>query len=71
MAKAKLTVALVILALFLVVVVQNAGVVTVRAFLWEMTMSQIILLVVPLVIGFALGFIVAKIGSAAKRLHKT
>ena len=71
MAKAKLTAALVVLALFLVVVAQNTGVVTVRFLAWQMTVSQIILLVVPLCIGFVFGFVVAKIGSAAKRLQKS
>jgi len=70
MAKAKLTVTLVVLALFVVVVLQNTDIVTVKVLAWELTLSRIILLTAPLLIGFALGFVVAKIGSAVKHTRQ-
>ena len=69
MGKIKFFLALLIVGLFLVVAVQNAQVVTVRAFVWELQLSRIILLVVPLVLGLVLGYLLAKIGSATKTLR--
>ncbi len=70
MAKIKFFLALLIVGLFLVVVVQNAEVVALRAFVWEVQLSRIILLVLPLVLGFVLGYLAAKIGSATKTMRK-
>jgi uncharacterized integral membrane protein len=46
--------------LFTILVVQNTDVVTVQLFVWEVTMSQIILLVLTLLTGFVLGYFTAR-----------
>ena len=70
MAQVKLAVVVALLTLFAVVVLQNTGVVTVKVLAWELSLSRIILLTLPLLFGFALGFVAAKIGSATKRIQK-
>lgn len=62
MTKLKLTVALILLAAFAIVVVQNAAVTEIKFFAWEFRMSRIILLTTPAVLGFVLGYLVAKLG---------
>ncbi len=59
--KAKTIVVLVLIGLFLIILVQNAQVVTLRLLFWEIGMSQIILLPLTMLIGFILGFLVAKV----------
>ena len=59
--KAKTIVVLVLIGLFLIILVQNAQVITLRLLFWEIGMSQIVLLSLAMVIGFILGFIVAKV----------
>jgi uncharacterized integral membrane protein len=56
-----------IIALFIIILVQNAHVVTVRLLFWEIGVSQIILLAVALFIGVILGFIAAKVMGGAQR----
>jgi uncharacterized integral membrane protein len=56
----KLIVVLVVIALFLVVLIQNIEPVTLRLFFWKVGMSQIILMPLTLAIGFIAGYIVAK-----------
>ena len=58
--RAKFIVVLVLIALFLVILIQNIQPVTLRLFFWKIGMSQIILMPLTLVIGFIAGFIVAK-----------
>ncbi len=52
---------LVVAILFLIFLVQNTAVVTVRLYFWEIPMSQIILILLLLILGFLLGYIVAKV----------
>jgi len=59
--KPKIIVLLVIIALSLVVIIQNTQVVTYRLFIWKISISQIILLPFAVLTGFAIGFIVAKL----------
>jgi uncharacterized integral membrane protein len=59
--KPKTIVVLVLIGLFLIVLIQNAQVVTLRLLFWEIGMSQIIMLPLAAAIGFVLGFIVAKV----------
>lgn len=67
--KAKTIIILIIAALFLIILLQNTQVVTLRLYFWQLTMSRIILLVVTLLIGFVVGFIVAKVtGSRRKEI---
>jgi len=56
---------LIIVASFLIVILQNTQIVTLRLFFWKISMSRIILLVLTLLIGFALGYAVA--GISARR----
>ncbi|OGP54441.1 MAG: hypothetical protein A2Y65_09665 [Deltaproteobacteria bacterium RBG_13_52_11] len=70
--KPKTIVVLVLIGLFLIILVQNAQVVTLRLLFWEIGMSQIILLPLAMFIGFILGFIVAQMtsGSHSKKEGK-
>jgi uncharacterized integral membrane protein len=63
--KPKTIVVLVLIGFFLILLVQNAQVVTLRLLFWEIDMSQIILLPLAMFIGFIFGFIVAKITSGS------
>ncbi len=58
--KLKLIAALVISALVIILLVQNKQAVTYRLFFWQISISQIILVPLILIVGFILGFIVAK-----------
>jgi uncharacterized integral membrane protein len=60
MMRAKFIVVLVLIALFLVILIQNIQPVTLRLFFWKIGMSQIILMPLTMAIGFIAGFIVAK-----------
>lgn len=57
----KLAVALILIGLVLVVLFQNAQVVTVRFLFWKIAMSRIILLLLTLIAGFVSGFVAAKL----------
>ncbi len=66
--KPKIIVVLVLIALFVIVLIQNTQVVTLRLFFWKIGMSQIILIPLTMVIGFVVGFLVSKvIGDRRKR----
>lgn len=58
--KPKIISLLVLIILFLVFLVQNTQVVTLRLYFWKISMSQIILIPLVLILGFALGYGVAK-----------
>ncbi|MFP3867090.1 MAG: LapA family protein [Desulfobacteraceae bacterium] len=59
--KAKTIIILVVVLLALVILFQNTQVVTLNLLLWEISMSQIILTITTLVIGFAIGVIVTRL----------
>ena len=59
--KPKLIVVLVLIALLLIILIQNTQVVTLRLFFWKVGMSQIILIPLAMVIGFIVGFVVSKV----------
>ncbi len=59
-----------LLLLFTIVVAQNTEVITLNLFAWEFSMSRIVLLVLVLLIGFALGYLAARIAYAKKRSQK-
>jgi uncharacterized integral membrane protein len=59
--KPKLIVVLVLIALFLIVLIQNTQVVTLRLFFWKIGMSQIILIPLTMLIGFVVGYIVTRV----------
>jgi uncharacterized integral membrane protein len=50
----------VLVALFVIILVQNTQVVTLRLLFWKLGMSQIILVPLTMLIGFIIGYIVAK-----------
>jgi uncharacterized integral membrane protein len=59
---------LVLIALFLIILIQNTQVVTLRLFFWKVGMSQIILIPLTMIIGFVVGFVVSKVtGNRDKR----
>lgn len=54
--KPKTIVALVIMGLFLIILLQNTQVVTLRILFWKISMSRIIILPLVTIIGFIAGF---------------
>jgi uncharacterized integral membrane protein len=71
MMKPKFIVVLVLIALLLIILIQNTQVVTLRLFFWKVGMSQIILIPLAMVIGFVVGFIVSKVTGNQRRKNKT
>lgn len=59
--KPKVVVILVLVILFLIILAQNAQVVTLNVFFWSLSMSQIILIAFILLGGFVIGFLTAMI----------
>ncbi len=59
--KPKVVVILVLVILFLIILAQNAQVVTLNVFFWSVSMSQIILIAFILLGGFVIGFLTAMI----------
>lgn len=58
--KAKTIVIIVLVIIALVLIAQNTAVMPIQLFFWQVLMSRIVLIVLMLAIGFALGFIIAK-----------
>lgn len=68
MMRPKFIVVVVLIALFLIIFIQNTQVVMLRLFFWKVGMSQIILIPLTMAIGFVIGFIIAKVtGNRNKR----
>ena len=65
--KPKIIILLVIAALFLIFLLQNTQVISLHLYFWEISMSQIILIPLVMLIGFVIGFIVAKIFKKGKK----
>ena len=59
--KPKWIVSLVVVTLFLIFLLQNTQVVTLRLYFWSISMAQIILIPLTVILGFIAGYIVAKI----------
>jgi uncharacterized integral membrane protein len=59
--KAKTIVVLVLVALFVIILIENTQVVSLRLFFWKISMSQIILIPLTMLIGFVAGLLVAKV----------
>ena len=59
----------VVVVLFLIFLFQNTTVMTLRLYFWEVSMSQIILVPLILLVGFAFGFAVGKL-TGRKKLAK-
>ena len=58
--KVKTILVLILIALFIIILVQNVQVVSLRFLFWDISMSRIIFIPLILIIGFILGFIAAK-----------
>lgn len=56
----------VLLALVVIVLLQNTQVIVLRLFFWKISMSQIVLLFLVLLLGFIIGFITAKMTGGKK-----
>jgi uncharacterized integral membrane protein len=52
--------ALALLGLFIVFAVQNANIVNIKFILWQVSISRVVLLLITLVLGFAIGFLFSK-----------
>ncbi|MEA2103036.1 MAG: lipopolysaccharide assembly protein LapA domain-containing protein [Candidatus Cloacimonadota bacterium] len=59
-----------LIAIFVVVLLQNTQVVELRLLFWKLSMSRIILFPVTLIIGLIIGFIMAKLDSKKKLTKK-
>jgi uncharacterized integral membrane protein len=68
--KPKTIVILVLVALFAIILIQNTQVVTLRLLFWKVGMSQIILVPLTMVIGFILGYLVAKVTGGNHRTEE-
>jgi uncharacterized integral membrane protein len=64
---AKTIAIIVVFVLFLIFLFQNTSVVTLHLYFWEVSMSQIILIPLVLLVGFAAGFAVAKLTGKKKQ----
>lgn len=64
--KAKLIALLVMMILALIILVQNTQMVTFKLFFWTAEISQLLLVLLMLAIGFVLGFIIAKLTGRKK-----
>lgn len=64
----KFITAIVLAVLFVIFLVQNTQVVTLRLYFWKISMAQIILIALMLILGFILGYLVCKLkGKRNKR----
>jgi uncharacterized integral membrane protein len=59
--KTKIVVGLVVLALLVVVMIQNAGPVDFHFLFWTVLVSRFIVVPVAFILGFAFGYLVAKV----------
>jgi uncharacterized integral membrane protein len=64
--KPKTIVLLVLIGLFLIVLIQNAQLVTLQLLFWKVDISQIVLVPSLVLIGFILGYIVAKVAGKSR-----
>lgn len=64
--KTKTIIILVLVALFLIILLQNTQVVEIRLLFWTISMSRIILLPLTLLVGCILGYIFCKIRTQKK-----
>lgn len=65
--KPKIILVLVLIIMAVIILIQNHENVTYRMFFWKISMSQMILLPLALILGFVIGYIVAKIGKGKKQ----
>ena len=68
--KPKIIIILILIAFFLVIVVQNTQVVEFQLLFWKLGMSRIIIISFMVLIGFVLGYLVARMEKETKRKNK-
>lgn len=59
--KPKTIIILILVVMAVIVVLQNTEIVTLQVFFWKISMSRIIFISFLLLVGFILGFLVAKL----------
>ena len=59
--KLKTIIILVLIALFMIILIQNTQVVKVQIFFWKIAMSRIIMISFLLIMGFVIGYLVATV----------
>ncbi len=59
--KLKTIIILVLIALFVVIAVQNTQAVTIQILFWKISMSRIIFIPLLMLLGFVIGFLVAQV----------
>jgi len=59
--KLKTIIILVLVALFVVIAVQNTQAVTIQILFWKISMSRIIFIPLLMLLGFVIGFLVAQV----------
>ena len=64
--KIKILIVAVLLALIIILLVQNTQEVVFRIYLWKISMSQVILVPLAVLVGFLFGYFVAKLGKERK-----
>ena len=64
--KPKIILVLILIIMAVIILIQNHQIVTYRIFFWRISMSQVILLPMALIVGFVIGYIVAKMGKGKK-----
>jgi len=64
--KTKILVVAVLLALIIILLVQNTQEVVFRIYFWKIGMSQVILVPLAVLVGFLFGYFVAKVGREKK-----
>lgn len=65
--KPKIILVLILIIMAVIILIQNHEIVTYRIFFWRISMSQVILLPLALIVGFVIGYIVAKMGRGKKQ----
>ncbi len=64
--KTKLLIAAVLLALIIILLIQNTQEVIFRFYFWKVSMSQVILVPLAVLVGFLFGYFVARTGRKKK-----
>ena len=64
--KTKILIVAVLLALLVILLVQNTQEVVFRIYFWKIGMSQVILVPLAVLVGFLFGYFVAKLGREKK-----
>jgi uncharacterized integral membrane protein len=64
--KTKILIVAVLLALIIILLIQNTQEVIFRVYFWKISMSQVILVPLAVLVGFLFGYFVAKLGKERK-----